>query len=129
RPSAWIMVPMAPSSTRMRSAASWRSICSRGETGTDIADMTANSGALALGLCRSGHCLLAAGGRFRPQSQQMADRVDEVGAVHGVKVEIGDAAIDEIEHLLGGDCRGDELAGRGVLVEAVPALRQPIRHR
>src|SRR5438067_13757907 len=28
RPSAWIMVPMAPSRTRMRWLASWRSICS-----------------------------------------------------------------------------------------------------
>src|SRR5262249_31608708 len=121
------MVPMAPSSTRMRSAASWRSVCSRGDgTGTDI---RTNSGALALGFCESGHGLLALRRALRPQSQQMADRVDEVGAVHGVEVEVGDAAIDQIEHLLGGDRGGDELAGRGVLVEAVDALRQPIRQR
>ena len=33
----------------------------------------------------------------------MADRVDEIGAVHGVEMEIADAAVDQIEHLLGSD--------------------------
>ena len=71
----------------------------------------------------------AASSHIRPQAEQMADRVDQVGAVHGVEVEVGDAAIDEIEHLLGGDRGGDELAGGGVVVEAVEALGQPVRHR
>ena len=41
------------------------------------------------------------GGVARPQPEQMADGVNQIGAVHGVEVEIGDAAVDEIEHLLG----------------------------
>ena len=44
------------------------------------------------------------------QAEQMADRVDEVGAVHRVEMEIGDAAIDEIEHLLGRHGGGDQPA-------------------
>ena len=64
-----------------------------------------------------------------PQPEQMAHGVDQVGAVHGVEVEIGDAAVDQIEHLLGGDRGGDQLAGGGIVVETVEALGQPIRHR
>ena len=59
----------------------------------------------------------------------MADGVDQIGAVHGVEVEIGDATIDEIEHLLGGDRGGNELAGGRVIVQAVETLGQPVRHR
>src|SRR5215475_4603309 len=47
----------------------------------------------------------------RSEPEQMAHGVDQVGAVHSVEVEVGDAAIDEVEHLLGGDRGGDELAG------------------
>ena len=57
--------------------------------------------------------------------EQVADRVDQVGAVHGVEVEIGDAVIDQIEHLLGGDRGGDQFAGRRIVLEAVEALGQP----
>src|SRR5262249_35956490 len=64
-----------------------------------------------------------------PQAEQVTHRVDQVGAVHGVEVEVGDAAIDEIEHLLGGDRGGDELAGGGILVEALEPLREPVGHR
>src|SRR5262249_4007468 len=63
------------------------------------------------------------------QAEQMTHGVDQVGAVHGVEVEIGDAAIDEIEHLLGGDRGGDELAGGGVLLETLEPMGQPVRHR
>ena len=59
----------------------------------------------------------------------MADRVDEVGAVHGVEMKVGDAVIDQIEHLLGGDGGGDQLAGGGIVVEAVEAVGEPGRHR
>src|SRR5262249_5998333 len=64
-----------------------------------------------------------------PQAEQMTHRVNQVGAVHGVEVEIGDAAIDEIEHLLGSDRGGDELARGGILVEALEPLGQPVGHR
>ena len=40
---------------------------------------------------------------FRPQAQQMADGEDEVGAVHRIEMEGGHPAVDQIEHLLGGD--------------------------
>src|SRR6266478_4297562 len=43
RPRAWIMVPMAPSSTRMRSLASWHSLCS-------LADITAAAELDSMGL-------------------------------------------------------------------------------
>ena len=59
----------------------------------------------------------------------MTDRVDEVGAVHGVEMEIGDAAIDQIEHLLGGDGGRDQLAGRDIIVEPLETLGQPARDR
>ena len=65
-------------------------------------------------------CCIARHGRA--QAEQMADRVDQIGAVHGVEVKIGDAVIDEIEHLLGGDRGGDQLARRRIVVEAVEAL-------
>ena len=37
-------------------------------------------------------------------------------------MEVGDAAIDEVEHLLGGDRGGDQLARRRVVVEPLEAL-------
>ncbi len=58
----------------------------------------------------------------------MADGVDEIGAVHRVEMEIGDAAVDQIDHLLGGDRGGDQLARGGVVIEAVEALGEPGRH-
>src|SRR5579883_1348792 len=36
----------------------------------------------------------------RPQPEQMADGVDEIGPVHGVEMKIADAAIHQIENLL-----------------------------
>src|SRR5262249_11982303 len=64
-----------------------------------------------------------------PQAEQVTHRVDQVGAVHGVEVKVGDAAIDEIEHLFGGDRGGDELARGGILVEALEPLGEPVGHR
>src|ERR1700704_5908041 len=85
----WIMVPMAPSSTRMR----WRARSSRavrfGETGTVI-----GSG-----------CFPRA---VRPHAEQMADGEHEVGAVHGVEVKGIDAVLGELLHLAGGNGGGDQ---------------------
>ena len=64
-----------------------------------------------------------------PQSEQMADRVDKVGAVHRVEMEIGDAAVEKIEHLLGGHGRGDQLARGRIVVQSGEALGEPCRHR
>ena len=69
------------------------------------------------------------GAAVRPQPKQMADRIDQVGAVHGVEVEIGDAVIDQIEHLFGGDRGSDQLARRRIVVEAVEAIGEPGGHR
>src|SRR5665647_2065453 len=93
------MVPMAPSSTRMRSRISLRNAArvSMGDAGTM---MDSKSG-----------CLL----HRRPQAEQVADRVDEVGAVHGVEVETGDAAVEQIDHLFGGHGSRDQLAGGRIL--------------
>ncbi len=40
----------------------------------------------------------------------MADGEDEVGAVHHVEVQFLHAVVDEVDHLLGADGRGDEAA-------------------
>src|SRR5580692_507536 len=97
RLSAWIMVPMASSSTRMRSAASRRSVVSVGDffdagAAMDLRALLFRSNASAGAVCGA-----------RPQPEQVADRVDEIGAVHGVEMKVGHAMIDQVEHLLGGN--------------------------
>src|SRR5437588_4237218 len=104
------MVPMAPSSTRMRSAARRRSACSAGERLKLVSDT-----------CRLFH--------FRAQAKQVAYCVNQVGAVHGVEMKVGHTAVEKIKHLLGRDCRGNELAGGGVVVEPLEALGEPVRYR
>ena len=47
----------------------------------------------------------------RAQPKQVTNRIDQIGAVHGVEVEISDAVVDQIEHLFGGDRGRDQLAG------------------
>src|SRR4029453_18046150 len=106
----WIMVPMAPSSTRMRSRAAARRAVRLGETITVM-----GSGGL---LCAIG-----------TNPEQMADRKHEVRAVHGVEVKGVDAVLGELLHLAGGNGGGDELAGLGVIVEPFELVRQPCRHR
>src|SRR4051812_22319276 len=104
--SAWIMVPMAPSSTRMRSRASASSSMRFGDTGTVIG----SSGFLrAIGA----------------NAEQMADREYEVGAVHGVEMESIDAMLGEFLHLAGCDGRGNQLAGIRIVVEPLEFFRQP----
>src|ERR1700709_817021 len=87
--SAWIMVPMAPSSTRMRSRASASKAVRLGEVGTVIG---------------SGGFLRAA----RANAEQMADREHEICAVHGVEMEGVDAVLGELLHLAGGDGGGEQ---------------------
>src|SRR5882757_9637839 len=106
----WIMVPMAPSSTRMRSRAVASKAVRFGDTGTVIGSSSF--------LCA-----------LRADAQQMADREHEVRAVHGVEVKGIDAVLGQFLHLAGGDGRGHQLAGLGVVIEAVEFRRQPVRHR
>src|SRR6516165_9542303 len=122
RLSDWIMVPMAPSMTRMRSAASRRSVVSVGDFLDADAIMTLRALLLMDGW---GGAL----GGARTQPEQMAGCVDEISAVHGVEVKVGDTVVDQIQHLLGGDRGGDVLAGYGIVVEAVKALGEPGRDR
>src|SRR5271154_7189111 len=104
------MVPMAPSSTRMRSRAAASRVVRMGETGT----VMESSGFL---------CAL------RANAEQMADGEHEVRAVHGVEVKGADAVLGELLPLAGRDGRRHQLAGLGVVVEAIDFIRQPRRHR
>src|SRR6266478_7767474 len=104
----WIMVPMAPSSTRMRSRAAASRAVLFGDTGTVIG---------------SGGFLCAIGA----DAQQMADREHEVGAVHGVEVKGIDAVFCQFLHLAGCDSCGHQLAGIGIVVETLEFFREPVR--
>src|SRR5450631_4897272 len=107
--SPWIMVPMAPSSTRMRLRAAASRAVRFGEIDTVIG---------------SGGFLCAIGAN----AQQMADREHEVRAVHGVEVEGIDAVLGQFLHLAGRDGGRHQLAGLGVVVEALELFCQPVRH-
>src|SRR5258708_6275436 len=107
--SPWIMVPMAPSSTRMRSWAAASRAVRLGETGTRIG---------------SGSFLCA----IRANAEQMADREHEVRAVHGVEVKGMDAVFCKFLHLAGRDGGGHQLARLGVIVEAFEFCREAVRH-
>src|SRR5262245_19738131 len=104
---------MAPSSTRIRVPIRSRKAA---RALVAVALTTADSG--------------SDGGLHRgPQAQQVTNREDEVGAIHCVEMERGDAAIDKIEHLLRSDCGGNQLTGRCILVEALKSLGEPDRDR
>src|SRR6185295_14266850 len=109
----WIIVPMAPSSTRMRSRAAASRAVRFGETLDEI-----------LAVIGSGGFLCAIG----TNSQEMADREYEVRAVHGVEVKGIDAVLGELLHLAGRNRRGDQLARLRVVVEAFELVRQLVRH-
>src|SRR3981189_1257482 len=101
------MVPMAPSSTRMRSRAAASRAVRLGETGTVIG---------------SGGFLCAR----RANAEQMANGEHEVRAVHGVEVKGVDAVLGELLHLAGCDGCRHQLARFGVVVEAFEFLREPV---
>src|SRR5215468_2522942 len=58
----------------------------------------------------------------------MADGVDEIGAVQRIEMKLGDAAIDQAHHLLGGDCCGNEVSRLLIVLEALESVAEPIRH-
>src|SRR5258705_1067334 len=103
------MVPMAPSSTRMRSRARARRAVRLGETGT----VMGSRGFL---------------GATGTNPEQMADGEYEIRAVHGVEVKGVDAVLGEFLHLAGGDGGRHQLAGLGIVVEALEFFRKPVRH-
>src|SRR6188474_670906 len=96
--SPWIIVPMAPSSTRMRSRAAASRAVRFGETSIET-----------LAVIGSGSFLCAIGAN----AQQMADLEHEVRAVHGGEMKGIDAVFGQFLHLAGRDGRGDELARLG----------------
>src|SRR6476660_1945815 len=102
----WIMVPMAPSSTRMRLRAAASRAVRLGEVCTVIA-----SGGFP--------------GTVRTDAEQVADGEHEVRAVHGVEVEGIDAVFCQLLDLAGGNGRRHQFARLGVVVEAFEFLRQP----
>src|ERR1700682_855947 len=104
----WIMVPMAPSSTKMRSRAAASRAVRFGDTGTFIG---------------SGGFLCA----LRANTEQMADGEHEVRAVHGVEVKGVDAMLGELLHLAGGNGCRHQLAGLGIVVEPFEFLGKPVR--
>ena len=78
-----------------------------------------------------GHCAASFGcgeGLCRAKPQQMADGIDEVGAVQRVEMKLGDALIDEAEDLLCGDGRRDEMLRVLVVLKALEATAEPVRH-
>src|SRR5207245_10145199 len=64
----------------------------------------------------------------RTDAEQMADREHEIGAVHGVEMEGIDAMLGELLHLARGNGGRDQLAGFGIVVEALEFLGEPVRH-
>src|SRR5579885_289808 len=114
---------MAPSSTRIRSAAMRRRVDSL--LGSLTGGTLTGSSLFALADGEDARVPLF----DRPHSEEMADRINKVGAVQGVEVKIGDALIDEVQHLLGGDRGGDQLARRRLLVEALETRGKPLRYR
>ena len=59
----------------------------------------------------------------------MADGEHQVGAVHRIEVQLLDAVVDEVDHLLGADGGGDEAAGGGIVLEAVEPVGEPAAAR
>src|SRR5688572_17059031 len=97
------MVPMAPSSTTMRSANNSQSIC------------TLLIGGLASRVL----------GSIGPHAERMADGVSEFRAVQRVEMELVDAMALQGVHLLDGHRGGNELARLGVVFQPVETMLQP----
>src|SRR4029453_18751114 len=65
---------------------------------------------------------------LRAKTEQMADRVAELGPVEGEEVEVAGAAGVELRAHLRGDGGGDELARRRLVVEALEQPVHPLRN-
>jgi hypothetical protein len=62
-------------------------------------------------------------------AEDMANSVDQIGAVQGIKMEIGHPLAVQLAALFGGDRGGDQFAGFGIVAEAIEQCRHPGRHR
>src|SRR5882757_6766477 len=112
RPSRWIITPQAPSSTRMRSlAAAFRAAIRSVRVIFSVACRLASS----VCSCR----------RPLAHAQHPADRIDQLGPVQGVEVEVVEAVFPQPRAGLGGDGGGDQPPGLDVVVEAVEQVAQP----
>src|ERR1700733_10966173 len=113
------VLPRRPSGTKMRSWAMRWSVVSIAVRVTITSS------------CSSGRCLGACGRTgpvARPQSEEVADGVSEVGTVHGVEMEIAHTVFGEAHHLLSGNGCGDQLACGRVFVEAFEPRSKPVGH-
>lgn len=54
----------------------------------------------------------------------MADRINEISLVHGVEMQIPDAAINQADDLLGADCCGHETARFNIIFQAIKPAAQ-----
>src|SRR5262249_15922801 len=66
--------------------------------------------------------------KFWPKPEEMPNRKYKIGAVHRVKMKFLNSMIDEIEHLLGGNGRGDKFSRLRIVVEPLKPLGEPLRH-
>ena len=66
---------------------------------------------------------------MRPDAEQMADRVAELGPVERVEMEVADAAGIKLAAEFGGDGRGDQLARGGQVVEPFEQIVEPVGNR
>src|SRR6478609_3547111 len=115
----WICVPIAPSSTRMRCRAASRSERSISAPSTGAALKS------VIGLLRRHRLRRRLLGL---QADEMADGIDEVGLVHRVEMQVADASVDQVQHLLGADGGRYQPARRGIVFQPLEAVGQPLRH-
>src|SRR5512145_1613392 len=101
----WIMVPIAPSSSTIRSSSSRRNSPMRS------CRMSVRRGPLP-----------------GPHAERMADGVGELGTVQRVEVELVDPVFLQALHLIDRDTRGDQPPRIGVVVEPVEAFDEPRRN-
>src|SRR5690606_27506756 len=121
-------VPIAPSSTRMRldaiSRSAFRTSAPSAGEGIKVVISFLSLRPDRFGPKRffsrgcSPYPLLA-------QSEQVADRIDEIGAIHGVEMELVDTTVDEVDHLLGRNGCGNQLPCVHIIVEALEPRREP----
>src|SRR5579859_8104261 len=101
RPRAWIMVPMAPSSNRMRSESSRSSV---------VRQSMRSSGTGGPG------CLTRRGGAY---TQEAADGPGQFGPVEGIEMEIAHPFLLQHAALLARHVGGYEFARLGILIQAI----------
>src|SRR5690606_11130621 len=65
---------------------------------------------------------------LRADADKTADREGKISTIHRVEVEFLDAALDQVEHLLGRNRRSYQRMGVRVVIQPLEAARDPLRH-